>query len=59
MVKKPPPFEGLNIRILFIIPVKRWGFINQGSGLQSCTAFHGIAGTRISGSLKRHSELRL
>ena len=33
MINKLPPFEGLNIRIPIIIPVKGRGFINQGSGL--------------------------
>ena len=34
MIHKPPPFMGLNIRIPIIIPVRRTGFINQGSGLR-------------------------
>ena len=33
MVQKPPPFKGLNIRILIINPIKGRGFINHGSGL--------------------------
>ena len=50
MINKPPPFKGLNIRILTIIPVKGRRFINHGSGLvgfrvQGCT-----------GALKRGSS---
>ena len=33
MMNKPPPFKGLNIRIVIIIPTKGRGFINQGSTL--------------------------
>ena len=33
MISKPPPFKGLNIRILIISPTKGREFINQGSGL--------------------------
>ena len=33
MINEPPPFEGLNIQILTIIPIKWREFINQGSGL--------------------------
>ena len=33
MINEPPPFKGLIIRILIIIPIKGKGFINQGSGL--------------------------
>ena len=33
MINKPPPFKGLNIRILMIILAKGRGFINQGSAL--------------------------
>ena len=32
MINKPPPFQGLNIRIPIRIPVKGRGFITQGSG---------------------------
>ena len=32
-MNKPPAFEGLNIRIPIIIPMKGRGFINHGSGL--------------------------
>ena len=31
VMNKPPPFQGLNIRIHALIPIKRKGFINQGS----------------------------
>ena len=34
-----PPFEGLDIRIPIITPIKGTGFINQGSGLPSVTAW--------------------
>ena len=30
MINKPPPFKGLDIRILIIIPIKGRGFINHG-----------------------------
>ena len=30
MIKKPPPFKGLNIRISIIIPVNGMGFLNKG-----------------------------
>ena len=30
MMNKPPPFEGLNMRIPSIIPMKGRGLINQG-----------------------------
>ena len=33
MINKPPPFEGLDIRIPILIPIKGRGFMNQGSGL--------------------------
>ena len=33
MINKPPPFEGLNIRIPIIIRIKGREFINQGSGV--------------------------
>ena len=33
MINQPPPYEGLNIRIPIIIPIKGRGFINHGSGL--------------------------
>ena len=33
MINKPPPFQGLSIRIPIIIPIKGRGFINRGSGL--------------------------
>ena len=33
MINKPPPFKGLNMSILIIIPIKGRGFTNQGSGL--------------------------
>ena len=36
MMNKPPPFEGLNLRIPGIIPIKGRGFINQGSGVRGC-----------------------
>ena len=42
MINKPPPLEGLNIRIPNIIPIKGRGSINQGSGLCSW----GIPGPR-------------
>ena len=35
MMNKPPPFKGLNIRMLIIIPIKGRGFINHGSGLDA------------------------
>ena len=31
----PPPFKGLNIRILIIIPMKGRGLLSRGSGLGS------------------------
>ena len=37
MINKPLPFKGLNIRIPIIVPIKRKGFINQGSGLLGCS----------------------
>ena len=48
MINKPPPFKGLTIRILIIIPIKGTGFINQGSGLGSggAYAFLGLHGLR-------------
>ena len=33
MINKPPPFNGLNIRIPLVIPIKGSWFINHGSGL--------------------------
>ena len=33
MINKPPPFKGLILRILTIIPIKGKGSINRGSGL--------------------------
>ena len=33
LLKRPPPFKGLDIRIPIIIPIKGRGFVNQGSGL--------------------------
>ena len=33
MLNKPPPFKVLNTKIPIIFPIKRRGFINQGSGL--------------------------
>ena len=33
MINKPFPLKGLNIRIPTIIPIKRRGVINHGSGL--------------------------
>ena len=33
VIDKPPPFKGLNIRILIIIPIKGRGLINQESTL--------------------------
>ena len=32
MIDQSHPFQGLNTRILLIIPIKGRGFINQGSG---------------------------
>ena len=32
MINKHPPFKGLTIRILVIIPIKGRGFINKGLG---------------------------
>ena len=33
MINNHPPFQGLDIRIPIIIPIKGRGFINHGSGL--------------------------
>ena len=33
MINEPPPFQGRNIRIPIVIPMKGKGFLNQGSGL--------------------------
>ena len=33
MINKPPPFQGLDIRIPVLIPIKGRGFINQVSAL--------------------------
>ena len=32
MIKKPLCLKGLNIRMPTIIPIKGWGFVDQGSG---------------------------
>ena len=37
MTNNLPLFEGLNVRILIIIPSEERGFINQGSGLGICS----------------------
>ena len=34
LIKKPPPFKGLNIRIPIIIAIYGRGFVNHGSRLQ-------------------------
>ena len=49
---KPPPLKGLNLRIPFILPIKRMGFINHGSTLGiylllqlkglTCSAYFGV-----------------
>ena len=39
MINKPPPFKGLNIRILNIIPIEGRGFINHGFGLVSINSW--------------------
>ena len=39
MLNKLLPFEGLNIRIPIIIPIKGKGVINQGSGLGTSFGF--------------------
>ena len=38
MIDKPPSFQGLNIRIPFIIPIKWRGLINHGSTLDLMVA---------------------
>ena len=38
IIKNPPPFTGLNMRIPIVIPIKGRGFINQGSTLDLQTA---------------------
>ena len=35
VIHKPPPFQGLNIRIPIMIPFKGSGIINEGSTLGS------------------------
>ena len=34
MIKEPPPFKGLHMRIPSIIPMKGRGFTNHGSALR-------------------------
>ena len=40
MISKTPPFQGLNIRIPIIIPIRGRGFVNQGSGLGALSTAH-------------------
>ena len=47
MIYNPLPFEGLNIIILFIIPIKGSGFIDQGSGLGLKVSGLGFEGLRF------------
>ena len=40
MIDKPPPFEGLNISIPIMIPIKGRGFVNQGFGFLGVMVLH-------------------
>ena len=55
-MNKPPPFKGLNIRIINITPIKGRGVINHGSGLSPTTVLLNPKLLRFSG-LKGYAGL--
>ena len=49
-IHRPPPFKGLNLRILIVVPIKGTGFINYGKQAETVGLI--LSGSRASASVR-------